>query len=449
MVLFERLLKKLDVRAISTNPPLLLSMLLFVLILVGTVLLKLPIAARGHLSWIDALFFSTSASTVTGLTPFEPSETFTLFGQVVLMVLIQIGGIGVMAFAVFFVILLGKKVSIRQRQLMQEALNAPSLGGVIRLVSWILIVSFAIELVGMFFLAFRFVPDFGWGMGLYYSLFHSISGFNQAGFSLFPGSMNRYLGDPIVNLTMITMITIGGIGFTVLAELLSTHRFRKLSIHAQVMLSGTLVINVVMVLAIFVIEYGNPHSLGPLSFVDKLWAAFFQGISPRTAGITTLDPAGLSQASLLLTMLMMFIGAGSTSTSGGIKLTTFMIVLAQMLTFLKGRREVVINKRTIRHQVIIRAVSVISISLIVVLIGLFLLCLSEDQPFLVILFEVISAFGTAGESIGATADLSPFGKAVIMLLMFFGKVGPLTMAFSVTKRSHVDIRYPDGEIYTG
>ncbi|MCO7177106.1 TrkH family potassium uptake protein [Sporolactobacillus kofuensis] len=445
----KKILSALDVKPFTFSPPLFLSILLVVIIAIGTLLLKLPISTVHPISWLDALFLSTSASTVTGLSPFETGETFTFFGQVVLMLLIQIGGIGVMSFAVFFVILLGKKISIRQRQLMQEALNVPSIGGVIRLVSWILIFSFAIELIGAFFLAFRFVPEFGWGKGLFYGLFHSISGFNQAGFSLFPGSMHHYLGDPIVNLTMVTMITLGGIGFTVLAELLSTHRFRKLSLHTQVMVVGTLVINVLAVLAIFLLEYRNPNSLGPLSLGDKFWAAFFQGISPRTAGLTTIDPAGLSQASLLLTMLMMFIGAGSTSTSGGIKLTTFMIVIAQVFTFLKGRREVVINKRAVNHQVIVRAVSIISISIIVILIALFLLCISENQPFEVILFEVISAFGTAGESIGATAHLTPFGKVVIMGVMFFGKVGPLTLAFSVTRRSHVDIRYPDGEIYTG
>ncbi|SFG96467.1 trk system potassium uptake protein TrkH [Sporolactobacillus nakayamae] len=445
----KKILSALDLKPFRFSPPLFLSILLFIIIVIGTLLLKLPISTVHPISWLDALFLSTSASTVTGLSPFETGQTFTFFGQIVLMLLIQVGGIGVMAFAVFFVILLGKKVSIRQRQLMQEALNVPSIGGVIRLVSWILIFSFVIELIGTFFLAFRFVPEFGWGKGLYYGLFHSISGFNQAGFSLFPGSMSQYIGDPIVNLTMIMMITLGGIGFTVLAELLSTHRYHKLSLHAQVMITGTLIINVIGVLAIFIIEYANPHTLGPLSIGNKFWAAFFQGISPRTAGLTTIDPAGLSQASLLLTMLMMFIGAGSTSTSGGIKLTTFMIIIAQVFTFLKGRREVVINKRTVNHQVIVRAVSIISISVIVVLLAVFLLCLSENQPFVVILFEVISAFGTAGESIGATAHLSAFGKIVIMCVMFFGKVGPLTLAFSVTKRSHVDIRYPDGEIYTG
>ncbi|RYL93963.1 TrkH family potassium uptake protein [Sporolactobacillus sp. THM19-2] len=445
----RKILARLDLKPVTFNPPLLLSGLLAALILIGMVLLKLPVSTVRPISWLDALFLSTSASTVTGLTLFDVPATFSLFGQIVLMVLIQVGGIGVMSFAVFFFVLMGKKISIRQRQLMQEALGSPSIGGVIRLVSWLFTFSFVIELVGAFFLAFRFIPDYGWGRGIYYSIFHSISGFNQAGFSLFPGSMAQYVGDPIVNLTLTMLITLGGIGFTVLADLLSTRRFRKLQLHSQVMLVGTVIINVGAVLAIFLIEAGNPRTLGALSGWDKAWAAFFQGIAPRTAGFSTFDPAGLSQAALLLTMLMMFIGAGSTSTSGGIKLTTFMIVVAEVATFLRGRREVVLNKRTIKHQVIVRAVSIISISVAVVFLALFLLCLSEDLPFMMILFEVISAFGTAGLSIGATSELSVFGQIVIMCVMFFGKVGPLTLAFSVTRRSKVDIRYPDGEIYTG
>lgn len=449
MYWIQNILRRLDLKPVTLNPPLLLSGLLFILIVIGTLLLKLPFATVRPISWMDALFLSTSASTVTGLSPFDTGTTFTFFGQIILMLLIQVGGIGVMSFAVFFFILMGKKVSIRQRQLMQEALGSPSIGGVIRLVSWLFTFSFVIELFGAFFLAFRFVPDYGLGKGIYYSIFHSISGFNQAGFSLFPRSMAQYVGDPIINLTLAMLITLGGVGFTVLADLLSTRRFRRLQLHSQVMLAGTVVINIVAVLAVLLIEYGNPHSLGMLNGWDKAWAAFFQGISPRTAGFSTVDPAGLSQATILLTMLMMFIGAGSTSTSGGIKLTTFMIVIAQVATFLHGRREVVLNKRTIKNQVIVRAVAIISISVLVILFALFLLCLSENQPFLTILFEVVSAFGTAGLSLGATPLLSDFGQVVIMCVMFFGKVGPLTLAFSVTRRLKVDIRYPDGEIYTG
>ncbi|MCI1857402.1 MAG: TrkH family potassium uptake protein [Sporolactobacillus sp.] len=445
----KKLLEKLNVNSITFNPPFLLSCMLFVLIAIGTCLLKLPIATTRPISWPEALFISTSASTITGLTPFEIARTFTLFGQIILLILIQVGSVGVMSFAILFFILMGKRVSIRQRQLMQEALGTPSIGGVIRLVSWLLSFSFIVELFGTFFFALRFVPDYGWGRGLYYSIFHSISGFNQAGFSLFRGSMAAYVGDPIVNLTLALLITLGGIGFTVIADLLSTRRFRQLQLHSQIMLIGTVVIDAAAIVIIFLIEHNNPQTLGMLSHGDQVWAAFFQGISPRTAGFTTVNPSGLNQATLLFIILLMFIGAGSTSTGGGIKLTTFMIVIAQVATFLHGRREVVLNKRTIKRHVIVRAVSIITISVLVILLALFLLCLSEKLPFLTILFEVVSAFGTVGLSIGATAQLSVFGQFVIMGVMFFGKVGPLTLAFSVARRSKANIRYPDGEIYTG
>lgn len=449
MAFLKKTLKKLDLRPFTFNPPLLLSVMLLVIIMVGTLLLKLPFAAEHPISWMEALFFSTSASTVTGLTPSDPGETFTFFGEIVLLLLIQVGGIGVMSFAVFFVILLGRKITIKQRQLMQEALNQPSIGGVIRLVSWIFSFSFVIECIGAFFLACRFVPDYGWGMGIYYSIFHSVSGFNQAGFSLFHNSMSAYVGDPIVNLTLIMLITLGGIGFTVLSDLISSKHVRDLTLHSKVMLIGTLVVNIAAFFIIFSIEFGNSESLGSLSGSEKIWASLFQSVSPHSAGLTTVDPVGLTDATLLLTMVMMFIGAGSTSTSGGIKLTTFMIIIAEVISFLKGKKDVVLLKRTINHPVIVRAVSITSISVLVIFIALFLLCITEDMSFLMILFEVVSAFGTAGESIGATADLSGLGQVIIMCVMFFGKVGPLTLAFSVARPSRVDIHYPDGEIYTG
>ncbi|RYM05495.1 Ktr system potassium transporter B [Sporolactobacillus sp. THM7-7] len=445
----KRILNKFDIKPFTFNPPLLLALLLFFLIILGTLLLKLPFSTERPISWTDAFFFSTSASTVTGLAPFDMNETFTLFGEIVLMVLIQVGGIGVMSFAVFFIILLGKRISMKQRQLMQEALNQPSIGGVIRLVLWLFGFSISIELVGCVFLAARFVPEFGWIKGLYYSLFHAISAFNQAGFTMFPDSLGSYVGDPIINLTITLLITLGGIGFSVLADLWSSRRFSDLALHSKVMLVGTLIIDTVAISAIFLIECSNPHTLGPLPLGDKILAAWFQGISPRTAGFSTVDTGELSHATLLLSMALMFIGGGSTSTSGGIKLSTFILIVAEVIAFLKGKKEVVLMKRTISQQIIARAMAITFISVFVVFLALLLLSLTEDLPFLDLTHEVVSAFGTAGASTGVTSHLTDFGKFVIICVMFFGKIGPLTLAFSFARRSPANIRYPDGEIYTG
>lgn len=436
-------------RPLTLNPQLLLVLVFLGFVLVGGLLLKLPIATEKPISWIDAFFIAVSASTVTGLAPVDPGTTFSTFGETVIMLLIQVGGLGVMTFAVFFVILLGRKISIRQRQLMQEALNQPSIGGVIRLVLWLLGISIAIEAIAACFLAFRMVPEFGWGTGLFYSVFHAVSAFNNAGFALFPNNLIGFVGDPLVNLTITMLIMTGGIGFTVLADLFSGHRFKKMSLHSRTMIAGTIAVNVFAIAAILLLEWRNPETLGALSFTDKLWAGYFQGITPRTAGFNTIDYGGMTTAGILLTVFLMFVGAGSTSTGGGIKLTTFIVLLADVLSFLKGQKEVEMGRRTIERHVIARATAIVLLSLLLIGVALFLLSLSEQASLEQILFEVVSAFGTVGLTMGLTADLSAFGKLVIMCVMFFGKLGPLTIAFSLSRRSHAPIRYPNEDVLTG
>ncbi|RYM05565.1 Ktr system potassium transporter B [Sporolactobacillus sp. THM7-7] len=439
----------LDIKPFTFNPPLFLALLFLGFVVGGGLLLKLPIALEHPISWIDAFFVATSAATVTGLSPADPGTTFTYFGKTVIMVLIQVGGLGVMSFAVLFVILLGRKVSIRQRQLMQEALNQPSIGGVIRLVFWLFAFSLMIECFAAAVLAFRMVPLFGWGKGLFYSIFHAVSAFNNAGFALFPDNLIRFVGDPVINLTITLLIISGGFGFTVLADLFTRRRFRKLSLHSRIMIVGTVIVNVFAIFAIYLIEYHNPATLGALSGGDKIWAAYFQGITPRTAGFNTIDYGGMTTAGLLLTIFLMFIGAGSTSTGGGIKLTTFIVILAEVAAFLKGKKEVEIARRTISGRVIARAMAIVTVSMLLMMISLFLLSLTEKAPFIDIVFEAFSAFGTVGLTVGLTSHLSIFGKLIIMCLMFFGKVGPLTLAFSFSKRTLANIRYPDEDILTG
>lgn len=436
-------------RVIHLNPPQILALSYLILILIGTFLLRLPYAVNEKLTWLDSLFTATSAITVTGLVVVDTGSHFTLFGQIVIMILIQLGGLGLMTFAVLAIMALGKKVGLHQRVLVQEAFNQTAIGGVVRLVKTILIFTFVIELVAFTLLSIRWVSDFGLWKGMYFSLFHTVSAFNNAGFSLWTESLSNYVGDPLVNIVITFLFVTGGIGFTVLADLNYKKTFHKLSLHSKLMIVGTVVINIIALLIIFILEYSNPATLGNLPLGEKLLGAYFQAVTPRTAGFNTIEIGDMTTGSILLMLLLMFIGAGSASTGSGIKVTTFIVMILATLTFLKGREETVVFERTIKQNTIIRVLAIIVISMIFIFITLFILSVTENAPFLIILFEVVSAFGTVGLSMGLTSDLSSIGKEAIIVLMFIGRIGPLTLAFSLSRPKKSNIRYPSEDIFTG
>ncbi|MBP3949857.1 TrkH family potassium uptake protein [Bacillus suaedae] len=436
-------------KQIQMSPPQILAISFLTAILLGTVLLMLPFSTTEPISWVDALFTATSATTVTGLAVVDTGTIFTIFGQIVILILIQIGGLGLMTFAVLIIVVLGKKIGLKERILMQEALNQTSIGGVIRLVKILFIFAFSIEAIAVILLAIRWVPEYGWGYGIYTSIFHAVSSFNNAGFSLWPDNLMRYVGDPVVNIVISLLFILGGIGFTVLSDLWRTKYFHQLSLHTKLMLIGTFVINTVAMLVIFSLEYSNPSTLGALNFHDKLWASYFQAVTTRTAGFNSLDIGSMTDGSIVFMLLLMFIGAGSASTGSGIKLTTFIVIVMAVITFLKGRNETVIFNRTIKNQIIIRSLAIVIMSLMVIFLTIFALSITENAPFLMIIFEVFSAFGTVGLSMGLTADLTSLGKEIIIVLMFIGRIGPLTLAFSLAKTQKSSIRYPDGEVFTG
>ena len=436
-------------RKIKMSPPQILALSFLIAITLGTVLLKMPIATTEEISWIDALFTATSATTVTGLVVLDTGTVFSVFGQVVIMVLMQIGGLGLMTFAILVVLILGKKIGLRKRLIVQEALNQTSLGGVIRLVKILFIFAFVIEAIAVIVLAIRWVPEYGWGFGLFTSLFHAVSAFNNAGFSLFSDSLMGYVGDPVVNIIITLLFITGGIGFTVLSDLWYSKQFHQLSLHTKLMLIGTLAINIVAMLFLFTIEYSNPATLGALDLSDKLWASYFQAVTTRTAGFNSIDIASMNPGSIVFMCLLMFIGAGSASTGSGIKLTTFIVIVLAVWTYLKGRNETVIFERTIRNQIILRSLAIVVISVFIVFMAILALSITENAPFLTIVFEAFSAFGTVGLSMGLTANLTDIGKELIIVLMFIGRIGPLTLAFSLAKAQKSSVRYADGEVFTG
>lgn len=409
----------------------------------------LPFSTTERISFIDALFTAMSAMTVTGLVVVDTTSVYTVFGQVIIMALIQLGGIGIMTFAVLIFMMLGKKIGFQERLLLQQALNQTSVGGIILLVRRIVIFSLLIEGIAALLLSYRWVPEYGFGQGIYLSIFHSISAFNNAGFALWSDGLIRYVGDPVVNIVISFLFIIGGIGFTILTDLWYTKEFRKLSLHTKIMLFGTLGINLLAMLVIFSLEYFNPDTLANMTFMEKLWASYFQAVTTRTAGFNSIDIGAMESSSILFMILLMFIGAGSTSTGGGIKLTTFIIIILAVITFIKGKQEIVLFKRSIHQKYVFKSLAITIISLLFVFLSLFILTITEKMDFLQLLFEVVSAFGTVGLSMGITADLTLIGKAVIIFIMLLGKLGPLTIAYSLAKPSTAKIRYPNEDLLTG
>ncbi|MCI4129856.1 TrkH family potassium uptake protein [Bacillus haynesii] len=436
-------------KQIQLSPSQLLVLVFLFFIILGTLLLKMPAATPKPIGWIDTLFTSTSAMTVTGLAVVDTGTDYTIFGQLMILVLIQLGGLGIMSFAVLIFIMLGKKIGLKERLLIQQSLNQTSLGGIIKLIKSLFIYSFAIEMLAMLILAVKWVPEYGFARGIYCSLFHAVSAFNNAGFSIWPDSLMRYEGDPLVNLVISFLFIIGGIGFTVLSDLWDKRSLKKLSLHSKLMIYGTFIINLAAMIFIFLLEYQNQKTLGMLPLTEKLWGAYFQAVTPRTAGFNTTDIGSLRESTITLLLLLMFVGAGSASTGGGIKLTTFLVILLSVITFLKGKKHISIAKKTLKDQLIIRSLAVSTISVLLILTAVFILNMTEPKPFLAILFEVVSAFGTVGLSMGITADLSPIGKMLIIFIMYLGKLGPLTLAFSLARPEQENIRYSSEDILTG
>lgn len=442
-------------RRVFLDPPKVLVLGFAILILIGTSLLTLPIATvdGNGLSFLNALFTATSATCVTGLVVVDTGSTFTTFGQLVILSLIQIGGLGFMTFATFFFFLLGKKISLKDRLLLQESLNNLSIEGIVRLVKRVLIFTAAIEIVGAIILSIRFSYDMSIGRAIYYGFFHSISNFNNAGFDLMGEfrSLTPYVADPTVTLTVCALITIGGIGFIVMNEVYEYRDTRRLSVHTKVVLVTSLILTAGGAILIFLFEFGNDKTLQPLSALGKVLGALFQSVTNRTAGSNTLNIPDLTHPTLFLTIFLMFVGASPGSTGGGIKTTTLATLLGTVWSQVKGKEDVVLFRRRIVIEIIFKALTVTVSGLFLVMVITMLLTITEvGKDFLMILFEVTSAFATVGLSMGITPELSPIGRMLIIFTMFAGRVGPLTVAFAIAMRRKPDpYRHPKGRIMIG
>ncbi|MFV9511451.1 TrkH family potassium uptake protein [Tepidibacillus sp. LV47] len=441
-------------KGIQLSPPQILVFGFLSVIFFGAILLYMPISLEKgvNLHFLDALFTATSAVTVTGLNVVDPGTTFNRLGEIIIMLLIQVGGIGFMTFAITIFVLLGKKIGLKQRLLMQEGSNQLQMAGVVRLALYILQITVGFELIGAILLAISWHQTYGWGEAFYLGIFHSIAAFNNAGFSLFKTSLMNDVGNLLVNFVITSLIIIGGLGFVVLMELWNKKfQFRRLSLHSKVTIGATLFLISSGTLITFLLEYGNAKTLGPLSIGNKLLASYFQSVTTRTAGFNTIDIGSLTQATLFIYILYMFIGAASGSTGGGIKVTTMTVLLGTVKSLLRGKQNTELFKRTIPTEQILRSLTIIILSLGIVFLSILILDITERGiPFLNIVFEVVSAFGTVGLSMGITPSLSVIGRIVIIITMFVGKLGPLTIGYAIARKVEKEyFHYPQEKMMIG
>lgn len=424
----------------------------------GTVLLMLPAAttAGERLPLIDAVFTATSAVCVTGLIVQDTATYFSTFGQVVIAGLIQLGGLGIMTFSVAFTAILGKRMDISQRAALQDALDHDSLAGIRRLIRFIVLMTFSIEAIGAAVLFFSWRSHYAsFSSAVYHSALHAVSAFCNAGFSTFSDSLVGFRDNAGVNAVICGLIIVGGLGFTVNQSLIRTarNRFRGIAnnrsrVQTAVVLRTTLFLILAGAAAVYVSE--RTGLLRDLTPGDVALASVFQSVTARTAGFNTLDIGSLSAATLFVTIVLMFIGASPGSTGGGIKTTTVACLLAAIAASLRNRPHVEMHRRTIPTETVYKALTLLCLSLAVVVAFTFALLLTEEAPFLDVLFETVSAFGTVGLSMGLTSDLSDSGRVLISVLMFIGRLGPMTIVYAmVPSRARVRYKYAEERIMIG
>ncbi len=439
------------------SPPQILILGFLSFILAGMLLLMTPFATVSGISAVDALFTATSAVCVTGLIVKDTPHDFTFFGKVVILLLIQLGGLGYMTSATIISLVVGKKIGLSERLIMKEALNVLSLEGIVKFTKVVLIVTMVIEALGALVLTIRFLPDSGLGQAACLGIFHAVSAFNNAGFSLLSDNLIQYRGDLVVNLVITTLIIVGGIGFIVMSDIYGYWRkdLFKVTAHTKIVLTTTAALLVAGTLLFLVFEHNNEGTLGGMSLPDKVLASYFCSVTARTAGFNTIDYASLRFETYFITMLLMFIGASPGSTGGGIKTTTFAVVIASLCAIMRGAGDTVMFRKRISYNAVSKSFLSITLAVLLICAVSVLVLKFEHIKYLPAVFEVTSAFGTVGLSIGdggarsLSALFSPLGKILVSITMFAGRLGPLTIAVAVAKRSEARFRYPEGKVMIG
>lgn len=434
----------------GSEPKIILTSFLGVLV-PSAILLTLPVFSVTGLSFTDALFTATSAISVTGLGVVDTGTHFTLAGKVLLMFLMQVGGLGQMTLSAVLLYMFGVRLSLKQQALAKEALGQDRRVNLRDLVKKIIAFALIAEFIGFTLLCFRWVPEYGWETGSFYALFHAISAFNNAGFALFSDSMMTFVDDPLVIFTLAGLFIFGGLGFTVVGDLATNWRrgFNHLHLHTKIMLTATPTLLLVGTLLFWLLERSNSETMQGLTTNGQWLAAFFQSASARTAGFNSVDLTHYTHPALLVMIVLMLIGAGSTSTGGGIKVSTFAVAFVATWSFLRQKKHVVMFKRTVSWQAVTKSLAIIVVSGAMLTTAMFLLMLTEKAPFDRVVFEVISAFATVGLTAGLTANLSEPGKYIMVVVMIIGRIGPLTLAYMLARPEPSLVKYPEDTVLTG
>jgi len=445
-----------------------LLLAILAVIVIGALLLSLPICNKRHIEIIDALFVSTSAVCVTGLSTIIPIEQLSVIGQVVLLALIQIGGIGFMTMISIVLIIIGKRLNLSDKILIRESLNQDSFRGLAKLIKRICLYTLVIEIIGASMLSIRFIPDFGIKKGIWFSIFHSISAFCNAGFDLLgTNSIITYSADWLVCLTLMSLIIIGGLGFTVWDDIIENiknkRKIKNLTLHTKIVLSITAILLVTGILFTFIIEKDNIQTMGTDKLETKILKSAFQSTTLRTAGFYSIPQNELLTVSKFLSICYMFIGGSPASTAGGIKTVTLGVIILLVINYIRGRQDTNIFHKKISSGAINRAIVVFIISIFIVMVATCVLLITEDfeieksisseiseylhLSFIDILFEVVSAFATVGLTLGVTTQLSLAGRIIIIILMIIGRLGPITISIALFKK-HKEIKQPKAQYPT-
>ena len=435
-------------------------------ILIGAVILSLPVssASGSFTPFTDSLFTSATSVCVTGLVVVTTATHWSLFGQIVILVLIQLGGLGIVSFTTGVMMVIGRRITLRDRMLLEDALNLDTLKGLVKFLKRIFKGTFVVEGIGAVCYTFVFIPRFGIIKGIWYSVFHSISAFCNAGIDILgSNSLVPYVSNAWINIVTMLLIITGGIGFIVWWDVINNikklvqHEYtlkmavKKLHLHSKITIITTFFLITVGALVVFALEYNNPATIGNMGFFQKIMASFFQSVVLRTAGFATFSQAGLNSSTVIVCLFLMFIGGSSIGTSGGIKTTTFAVLFLSTRATIKGSTHLVVFNKTIPHKTVQKALAVTVVSLTALLIATFALHLVEGGSLLDATFETTSAVATVGLSRDFTASMGTFGKLIITFCMYLGRIGPISMVifFNRQQQGSKYFSYPHEDITVG
>lgn len=425
-----------------------------ILIFIGATLLAMPISSQdGHYTnFIDCVFISTSASCVTGLVTLDTGTHWNYFGQFVILCLIQIGGLGFMSMATLIALLMGRRITLKERLVIQQSLNSFSIQGLVKMSKYLLIFTFLVETAGAALLATQFVPQYGYVKGIYFGIFHSVSAFCNAGIDLIGNfrSLTPYAENPVIILTIGALIVTGGLGFFVWQDIYNFKTRKRLSLHTRLVIVTTLILIFGGAVLMFIFEMYNTKTIANMSLKGKLLSSLFASITPRTAGFNSISTSDMTEGGKFLTIVLMFVGGSPGSTAGGIKTTTTALLVITVVSIVRGREDAEVYGRRIGKELVYRSLAIATLGMNIVLIAVVLLCITERASLDYIIYEVVSAFGTVGLTLGLTPQLSSVGKILISIIMYCGRLGPLTVALSLAQKSMPSsIKYPEDKILIG